>query len=108
MSIDERKPGEAWCHDCPDHEACATGWRCDDVKEINDHARDLVADLAQRDATIAAVRALHRPSLFPKHGGPFHGKTICVECSNKGWAEGDQPGEVYPCPTIRALDGGDQ
>jgi hypothetical protein len=35
MSADERQPGEAWCRDCPDHEACATGWRCDDVKRID-------------------------------------------------------------------------
>lgn len=35
MSADERVPGEAFCRDCPDHEACMTGWRCDDVKRVN-------------------------------------------------------------------------
>ncbi|MGZ4516410.1 MAG: hypothetical protein ACXVXN_00585 [Mycobacteriaceae bacterium] len=25
---DQRKPGEAFCSDCPDHEACAIGYPC--------------------------------------------------------------------------------
>lgn len=35
MSADERKPGESFCSDCPDHEACATAWPCDVVKATN-------------------------------------------------------------------------
>lgn len=25
-----------FCWDCPDHEACATGWPCDNVRELGD------------------------------------------------------------------------
>lgn len=32
--MDERKPGEAFCADCPDHEACATAYPCSLVKRV--------------------------------------------------------------------------
>ena len=47
----------------------------------------LLEDLAEANATIAAVRALHKPSTY------YIGN--CRVCD----------GREYPCPTIRALDG---
>lgn len=31
---DMRLPGEAFCADCPDHEACATAYPCDLVRRV--------------------------------------------------------------------------
>lgn len=30
---------EPFCHDCPDHEACATGWPCAEVKRVDERVR---------------------------------------------------------------------
>lgn len=35
MSMDEREPGEAFCANCPDHEACMQNWPCDHVKLVH-------------------------------------------------------------------------
>lgn len=34
-SDDMRFPGEAFCADCPDHEACMGGWPCWRVREVH-------------------------------------------------------------------------
>lgn len=36
---DMREPGEAFCSDCPDHEACASGYPCEFVKFTDKHSR---------------------------------------------------------------------
>jgi hypothetical protein len=33
-AFDMRRDGEAFCADCPDHEACMTGWPCWKVKTV--------------------------------------------------------------------------
>lgn len=33
--MDMRQPGENYCQDCPDHEACSTGYPCSVVKEVH-------------------------------------------------------------------------
>lgn len=35
--MDMREPGESFCSDCPDHEACSMGYPCSLVKRINEH-----------------------------------------------------------------------
>ena len=37
--VDERRPGESFCSDCPDHEGCMTGYPCGLVKHQNDRFR---------------------------------------------------------------------
>lgn len=32
---DMRLPGESFCSDCPDHEACCTGYPCDMVRRVH-------------------------------------------------------------------------
>lgn len=34
MAEDEREPGQDFCSDCPDHEACMQGYPCDMVKAV--------------------------------------------------------------------------
>lgn len=34
---DMRLPGEAFCADCPDHEACWTAYPCDVVRRVATH-----------------------------------------------------------------------
>lgn len=33
-TMDERRPGEAFCASCPDHEACMSGYPCSLVKRV--------------------------------------------------------------------------
>jgi hypothetical protein len=33
---DDEDETKWFCWDCPDHEACATGWPCDNVRELGD------------------------------------------------------------------------
>ena len=37
--MDLRQPGEAFCANCPDHEACATAWPCELVQHVDREAR---------------------------------------------------------------------
>ena len=38
-ATDMRLPGESFCADCPDHEACASGYPCDFVRRVDIEAR---------------------------------------------------------------------
>jgi hypothetical protein len=77
-ATDLRKPGEAFCADCPDHEGCMTGYPCGLVKSVSSH-----------ESLEARLMALHRP--VPA-GWPEDQWADCAECK-----------AVYPCPTIALL-----
>lgn len=62
--------------------------------------------LAEVEAAIQRVRDLHRPVAIEERGQDGALVTVGYECDYCGnW---DDLALTYPCPTIRALDGGDQ
>lgn len=47
MSADERRPGEAFCFNCPDHEGCMQGIPCSLVKKVNGVVNPLVIEASK-------------------------------------------------------------
>ena len=86
----------AWCNVCDgpcySPEACC----CCLAAEVE--------RLERAEAAIARVRELHRPCLDPH----LHdGNHCCLECSDYGRQGAVRMySRMWPCPTIRAIDGG--
>lgn len=61
--------------------------------------------IAEQAAAIQRVRELHRPHLFEKAAflGDPGPELHCWHCATE--VQNWWPGEPYPCPTIKALDG---
>ena len=67
------------------------------LREESPWLRATAEDLAEANAAIERVRALHRPV-------QYRGRPICVECSGYGGSTCDNGPQPHPCPTITALD----
>lgn len=104
-------PSEPFCEDCPDHEACATGWPCDKVKSVDAQMRVSkhvhvarpgeencfvcgrdVADAARADAGLPPIHSRQHDPIEREYGPD----QVVLECRRCG--------VEWPCPAIKAIN----
>lgn len=77
----------------------------DEIGRLIAERDGLAARLERAEAAIAAVRELHRRSMFRASNGERRGQYYCVECNRLSSVDDYQAYTPWPCATLRALDG---